>query len=67
VHESRPTPAGGPGQAAPIPGQLLKVTSRSLIFMMLFTYLLTRAVIIPGHADFHARKPMTAAPAPGRP
>src|ERR1700733_14388443 len=46
VHESRPAPAGGPGQAAPIPEQLLKVTSRSLTFIMLFTYLLTRAVII---------------------
>jgi hypothetical protein len=67
VHESRATPAGGPGQAALIPEQLLKVTSRSLTFIMLFTYLLTRAVIIPGHADYHARKPMTAAPAPGRP
>jgi hypothetical protein len=34
---------------------------------MLFTYLLTRAVIIPGHADYHAHIAMTATPAPGRP
>jgi hypothetical protein len=66
VHESRPAPAGGPGQAALIPAQLLKVTSRPPILIMLFTCLLIRAVIIPGHADYYPHMAMTATPAPGQ-